>query len=365
MKIRKNKMPFKDQLEKYRKTINIELEKFFDAKINNAEDPFIKYCYSEIKSFALSGGKRIRPFILNMSYFACNGNPEKSIMHIGMGIELLHTGSLILDDIMDEDNYRRGKPSMHKRMKDYFTNNFNGKGYRGHLFKSKSSRFGASFALMLGNLANIFARSLVLESRFKPELKLNALRMIEKTDIEIYQGQMLDLAFENSEFIKEKQYLKMISLKTCSLISLCFGLGAMLSGADENTVNLLRQFGALSAYSFQIMDDIIDITGKKGHSKGSDIIKNKKTLLMIKALELSDSDQKKRINALLKEKSPSEKMINEIISIMRSTGSISYCNALAKKMNSKAKSLLSEIKIPRAYKKLFLEYLDYLGERKN
>lgn len=270
--------------KKYRAVFNKQLENYLDKEISEVKDPFIKYCYSIIKDFSLSEGKRLRPLALILSYISLGGKNVKNIYMPAVVIELHHTYSLILDDIMDEDDYRRNKPSVHKRLKDYFKENFQDLDYKGSLFNKKSSKFAVSYALMLGNLTNILSKRAIFESEFPDLIKYKALNLIEKADEEMYHGQMMDIYFEQKERISEAEYLKMIKLKTAVLFGLAFELGPLFSEKDEHTRYLFKEFGMKSALSFQILDDMIDLTTGKGHELGSDIKRGKKTLLMIKNL---------------------------------------------------------------------------------
>ena len=357
-------MNFQEQLKKYQVIINKQLELYLNKQITEIKDPFTKYCYKLIKEYTLNNGKRIRPACVILSYLASNGKDERKIYPIAVSLELLHTYSLILDDIMDEDDFRRNKPTVYKQLKNYFLNNFSEKNYNGPLFNKTSSKFSVSYAIMLGNLTNILSKKAVLESDFSDELKNKAMQLIGNTDQEIYHGQMLDLLFEYQTNISEKQYLEMTKLKTCVLLGLCFELGALFANADEHTTMMLKEIGINSAFSFQIQDDILDLSGNKGHELGSDIKNKKKTLLMIKTIDLANNEQKKIIKKICSSPEINEAAIKKIIEIMHSTGSVKYCQKLAMYKNNQAKELLTKLNIPIQYKQTFSEFTDFLLSRK-
>ena len=353
-------MTFQKELKKYQEIINSELDSYLNKEISQINELFTKNCYELIREYA-KNGKRIRPTALILSYLACDGKSEKKILPIAISVELLHTYSLILDDIMDEDDLRRNNPTVYKKLKDYYLTHFSEKNYQGPLFNKTSSRFAVSFAVMIGNLTNILSKKSILSSEFNHELKTKAITLIENTDQQIYHGQILDLSFEYQNKVNKKQYLEMIKLKTCVLFGLCFELGALFAKADENLRHTLKEFGINSAYSFQIQDDIIDISDK-GYAIGSDIKNGKKTLLMIKTMELANDEQKNIIRKVFGSQNITE--LKKIIEIMHSSGAVKYCQKLALDKNNQAKDLLKKIKINPHYKELFIEFTDFLFSHK-
>jgi len=217
---------------------------------------------------------------------------------------------------------------------------------------------------MLGNLTNILSKKAVLESGFSDELKNKALNLVGNVDQKIYHGQMLDLLYEHQTNITEQQYLDMIKLKTCVLVGLCFELGALFANIDEHTTHILKEFGVNSAFSFQIQDDLLDISDDKDHEQGSDIKNGKKTLLMIKTLELANDEQKNIIKKTYSNPEISQSEIKKITEIMHSTGAVKYCQKLASHKNNQAKELLRKLNISIQYKQTFSEFTDYLLSRK-
>jgi geranylgeranyl diphosphate synthase type I len=358
-------MNFHEEHKKYLEIINKELDSFLNKEISSLDikEPFIKEGYELIKEYTLMGGKRLRPFALIISYLACGGKDEKKTFLPAIAVELHQSYSLILDDIMDEDELRRGKPGVNKKLKDYFLKNFKDKNYNGLLFSRKSSKFIVSYATMLGNLTNILSKKAILSSGFNDEIKTKALSIIEKADEQIYHGQMMDVMMENSEGSSEREYLEMIRLKTAVFFGMAFELGALFSGVDEYKRQLLRDFGINIAMSFQIQDDIIDITGDKGHEPGSDIKKGKKTLLILKASEKADSYEKKILHDVCGKQDASEREISKVIDIMHDAGAIVYCKNLALHYNKEAKDLLRKMKLDLYHSLLFSDMADFMIKR--
>ncbi|MBN2367501.1 polyprenyl synthetase family protein [Candidatus Woesearchaeota archaeon] len=355
-------MSFIESAGKYKGLVNNELESFFSDMVLDTSDSFISFCYDVIKRYSLSGGKRLRPVSMILAYNACRGEDKKIILP-ALAIELHHTYSLILDDIMDEDETRRHNPTVYKIMKDYFLKNFQDQEYDGSLFSKRSSRFAASFGIMLGNITNILSKQLIVKSDFNEEMKYKALKLMEDTDRQIYHGQMLDVLMEHKQEVTEKHYLEMINLKTSVLFGLAFQLGSLFAGKDEHTQHMFREFGTISALSFQIQDDIIDLMGDKGHEQGSDIKKGKKTLLVIKALEKADDYQKKILMKIFGDSRADENAIMKVIGIMKDTGALDYARKFAISKNNDAKEILKRLDLDSYHKQIFSEYADFLFNR--
>ncbi len=320
--------------------INRELEQYLDREISKEKDRFIRYSYSLLKDYT-AGGKRLRPIACILSFDANNGIGR--IMPVALAMELYHNYTLILDDIMDEDELRRGKPSVFKKMKDHYLVNFKEK--KSDLFDSKSSRFGVSFAILLGISVRSLAEKLILESDFHNILKISAMKKLEELDLMISRGQMMDIYMEETP-ADEQEYMKMIHLKTAVLFGLCFELGALFAGKDENTQHTMKTIGEKIALSFQINDDVLDLTDKKGHSKGSDIKKGKNTLLMIK----------------LKEKKTLKKQpVENIIEMMHDTGAVDYCRKLSASLTDDAKELVKNLNVSGYFKSQIIGFAELMN----
>ena len=352
-----------DITKTYREKINRELEIFLDYQIKSIDnsEPFIKYCYELIKKYILHEGKRLRPIALILTYNAVGGKDEKKIFLPAIALELFHNYFLILDDVMDEDDFRRNNPTIYKKLKQSFLENFSEENYKGSLFNKKSSRFAVSFAIMLGNLTSILSKKAILLSGFSKEVKYDAINMIEEIDKLIYHGQMQDILMEYKDKTSLEQYLDMVKLKTGVLLGMSFELGALFANADENTRQLLKEFGINLGLSYQIQDDILDLTKDKGHEQGSDIKKGKKTLLMIKTLEKATNKQKKFLNNITENSSESE--IKKVIEIMHDTGAVDFCSMLAKEKNNHAKDIVKKMDIAEHYKLLFTEFGNHILNR--
>lgn len=359
-------MNLEEEIRNTSKNINKEFETFFSKNYSHLhQEQFITECYSMIRDYILVGGKRLRPFALMLAYKACNGKSTQKVLPIALAIELHHNYSLILDDIMDEDDERRGEPSIHRKLKALFEHRFPVKEYEGELFCKSSSRYAVSFAIMIGNITNIITRKSIQLSRISDKQKNKVLDLLADVDEQIYHGQMMDMYMELKAKVSEAEYLEMIQLKTGVLMGLSFQLGGILAGAKSNTVALLRQMGEAAAVAFQLQDDILDMTGAKGHEVGSDILEGKKTLLMIKTLEKANELQVNIIEAAYgKGKGKAADKVHEAISVINDLGALNYCREIAQNYTNKAKNILSRLEINQSEKQLIEDFIDFMIERK-
>ena len=230
------------------------------------------------------GGKRIRPILTLMAADLFEKDIEVAI-NPALAIEIFHNFSLLHDDLMDKANLRRGSETVHKK-------------------------WSANTAILSGDAMVIEAYKYIskVPHRYLPEL----LEVFSDTAMDICIGQQLDMDFEQRMDVTEDEYLNMIRLKTAVLIGCSLKLGAIVSDASAEDINALYQFGINLGLAFQLKDDLLDVFGDFktfGKKPGGDILSNKKTYLLIKALKSSDEKQKSELDKWLtaKEFDPEQK----------------------------------------------------------
>ena len=216
-------------------------------------------------SYVLSlGGKRIRPALTLMACNLFTDDIEKAIMP-ALGIEVFHNFTLLHDDIMDKAPIRRGKPTVHVRWND-------------------------NTAILSGDVMQISAYQLI---SMTPEKHLSeVLSLFSTTAIEICEGQQYDVDFEMQDNVTEEEYMEMIRLKTAVLLACALKTGAIIGGADKADANALYNFGINIGLAFQLKDDLLDVYGDEatfGKKIGGDILCNKKTYMLIQALNKADA----------------------------------------------------------------------------
>lgn len=239
-----------------------------------------------------NGGKRMRPLLVLLGCKLFNEDVEKAL-HPALGIELFHNFSLIHDDIMDQAPIRRGAPSVFKK-------------------------WNSNVAILSGDAMIIKAYEELMKT--DSSVALQVLQLFNTTAIEVCEGQQFDMDFELRDDVTIDEYLNMIRLKTAVLLAACLKIGAMVGGASEQQAQLLYDFGLNSGIAFQLQDDILDAYGesaKVGKQQGGDIIANKKTFLLLKAMELASEKDKIELEGWLSGNHNDQDKVNGVLELFR------------------------------------------------
>jgi geranylgeranyl diphosphate synthase type II len=292
--------------------------------------------YAANNYFLGLGGKRIRPLMCLM------GNElfdeiHVDAWHVATAIELFHNFTLIHDDIMDAAPLRRGLETVHYK-------------------------YGSNTALLAGDVMLVVAYEYL--NKISSSYIKAIISLFSKTAKQVCEGQQLDMDFEKTTNVSLNDYLKMIELKTSVLLAASLQMGAIIGGAGEGNCNHLYEFGKSLGVAFQIQDDYLDAFGdpeKFGKASGGDIKQNKKTFLLIHALETANADQKQELNNLLAEDSNDK--IQRVLKIFRDCNVGEWAKELKQQYFDKALYHLDEIAVLSARKKPLLEIADFLVQR--
>lgn len=333
-----------DISDSYKNQINLRINSFFSDIINNTPNLILREHYIKIKNFVLRDGKRIRPLISLMSYKAVKGTIPDNIILPAISSELLHAGTLIHDDIMDEDELRRNQPSMHKLMQDVFLEEYEGKNTTGDIFKEPSARFGISMAILHGNLLYSLGEKCLHDADISPERKNILLKKYNDALGTVNEGQILDITSALMQDIDEREYIEVISKKTSGLFLYSSELGLILADSSSVQNKALTDAVKSIAVAFQVKDDIMDITDSdaKGHSLGSDIKKGNMTLPVLFALKKAGRKNKERLMNLLGRNVLTKKEADSAIDIIVSSGAIDSSERIANGEIRKARKLLDK-----------------------
>ncbi len=251
-----------------------ELQKIIGAEIKNrseelkALDPVD--LYNPVEYSLKIGGKRLRPVLLLLSYNLFSDD-IKAALPAAVAIEVFHNFTLLHDDIMDKAEVRRNQPTVHKQ-------------------------FDENSAILSGDAMAFLSYKFLLEK--KSEYLVDVIELFSKTAIEVCEGQQFDMDFENRVDVTESEYLNMIRLKTAVLLACSLKAGALLANATTEVANQLYEYGINLGLAFQLQDDLLDSFGDQktfGKKIGGDILSNKKTYLLINALENSSDDLKNKL----------------------------------------------------------------------
>lgn len=265
-------------LKSFTSFIEKEIEKFsFPSSPENLYEP--------LRYFLKIGGKRMRPILtlLGGLAFDCEAHKTKDA---ALAVEFFHNFSLIHDDIMDEAPIRRGTSTIHEK-------------------------WDQNIAILSGDVLLVKAYQIL--SSYDAKTFKQLMDLFNKTAIEVCEGQQLDMDFETRKEVKIEEYIEMIRLKTSVLLGCALEMGAIVANANPKDKELIYDFGVNIGVAFQIQDDILDLYAdpeKFGKQVGGDILANKKTLLMLKAFEMSNEQQLKDLEALLVTKDPTKKVLN-------------------------------------------------------
>ncbi len=250
-----------------------------------------KELYEPLSYILSLGGKRLRPALLLMAVDMFEADVQQ-FLNQALSIEVFHNFTLMHDDIMDKAPIRRGKATVHKKWNE-------------------------SVAILAGDVMLVEAYKLLMttETQFlKPVLEV-----FNETAVGVCEGQQIDMNFEQQTVVAENEYINMIRLKTAVLLGGALKMGALLAGATTENADKLYAFGVNIGIAFQLQDDLLDVYGdpkKFGKKIGGDILSNKKTFLLIKALELEKQHSKADLKNILKEKNfENEQKIKQVTQI--------------------------------------------------
>jgi geranylgeranyl diphosphate synthase, type II len=294
--------------------------------------------YEPNRYFLKLGGKRVRPVLCLMGN-ELFGEVSQDAMHAATAIELFHNFTLIHDDIMDKAPLRRGNETVHEK-------------------------FGESTALLAGDVMLVAAYEYL--NRISPNYISLIISLFNKTAREVCEGQQLDMDFEKRDNVGYEEYLNMINLKTSVLLAASLKMGTILGGALERNQNLIYEFGRKLGLAFQVQDDYLDAFGdpeKFGKQVGGDIKANKKTFLLIHALETASATQKEELHALLNNNGDNK--VSQVLSIYKACGVDEWARELKEKYMQQAFDHLEDIAVLSKRKEPLKELALYLMQRQH
>jgi len=283
-------------------------------------------------SYALSmGGKRLRPVMVLLAGNLFSDTIENALP-AALAIEVFHNFTLLHDDIMDGAELRRNSLSVYKK-------------------------YNQNIAILSGDAMSIMAYNYLLRCNSSDHTSM--IRLFSQTALEVCEGQQLDMDFESISDVSIPQYMNMIRLKTAVLLACSLKLGAMAVGAPEKSADLLYTFGLNLGIAFQIQDDLLDIFAnpdKFGKKIGGDIVSNKKTFLLLKAIELSDDRLKTTIQDwITRSEFVESKKIEAITNIYNKLNIKSITEEYVNEYYQSALTILEEIELPVAAKNELLQ----------
>ena len=314
--------------------------KIFDMALNgNLTHREPKVFYDALRWVPLSGGKRLRPILTMLSCEAVGGVPEATIP-LGVALEYLHNSTLIHDDIIDKDAWRRGLQTTHEK-------------------------FGVPFAIIAGD-ALIGETYRMLSYMAPPELNTvtfkEIIRSIADAAKNFYEGEAMDIEFSDRFDVTIPQYLTMVEKKTAQLYWLAGKCGALIAKGTRKQVENLAQYGLLFGIMFQIKDDLMNIlinqTSLGKQQLGSDILNGKRTLMVIHAFSQVNEQDGKKLRRVLGNEKATQSDVFDVIDIFKKVGSIGYSETKLDDLRERAKGCL-EVLDDSESKTILSELADY------
>ena len=339
--------------------------------------------YDAVFMYSNYKGKALRPYIA-MICTGIVGGDEDRIIPLAAAIEIYHTWTLVHDDIMDNDDKRRGGSTVHYHYGKQFEEEYidhpivNAKytelaQKEDHYKKSLAKDYGRNVAILAGDLQHSWAISMIVElsikSNFDSDIVINLIYDLEMNILPmIMEGQFLDVRFSHQsiEDLSIDEIIDMEAKKTGVLYGYCGKAGAYLgAGKETKVVKDLEQFTFNAGIAFQLQDDILGIMGDEeilGKPVGSDIREGKRTLIIYHAYKNINDDEKKVLDETLGKKDISEQEIQKIRELFIKAGSIDYVKKTAEKYIKKALPYLDDIE-DSFYKDQLLSWAKFMFER--
>ena len=313
--------------------------KYLDNYVLASADNLPKELY-EPEVYMLSlGGKRLRPLLTLIGCDLFDKDPELAL-DSALSTELFHNFSLVHDDILDAAPLRRSNPTVHKK-------------------------WNTNIAILSGDMMLVKAfRAL---ENYEPLTFKKLAQVFNQTALLVCEGQQLDMNFEQLDRVSVEDYLHMITCKTAVLLGCCLQLGAITAGASEEDQLHLHEFGKHLGIAFQLMDDLLDAFAedpkKFGKQPGGDILANKKTYLLLKALETASPKQEQEIGRLLNPGHPDEHKVASMLALYQQLGVKKHCLEEADRHTQLAISFLNRSGANTTKKEMLISFAQELLNR--
>lgn len=330
-----------------------------------------KDLYDAVRAYIFRPAKRLRPAVLIMAC-GCLGGAEELAIPAAAGIELFHTWTLVHDDLIDNDDFRRGAPTTHRLMEEAGRT---GLGLDGETAKE----YGRNLALLAGDMqhgwaVNFFA-DLAFKKKLDPWVALKLIAWLESyVTGSLLGGETFDVQLgitdiTNGLNFSEDDIIKMLWLKTGVLYEFAGMAGAMIAKSttdlDDPEVKAVKEFTGYCGIAFQLQDDLLGVLGDEktlGKPVGSDLREGKKTTILYEALRNADEDQKRIILHVLGNKNAGADEINKVIALFKELNGIDHTRQLAASYIEKALPCLDPIPASK-YKDLLLQWADFMINR--
>ena len=296
--------------------------------------------YEPIQYVLSLGGKRIRPVLMLLAYNLFRDDPE-SILPTACGLETYHNYTLLHDDLMDNADLRRGHETVHRR-------------------------WDANTAILSGDSMLVLAYQRVAQCR--PDKLADVLALFTETALQIGEGQQYDMDFEHRTDVSEAEYIEMIRLKTSVLLACATKMGALLADASEADAQNLYKFGEQMGLAFQLQDDFLDVYGDPavfGKAIGGDITSNKKTYMLINAVNRANAEQRQELMQWITAKTfDREEKVQAVTKLYDQIGIRQLCEAKINYYFDECRKYLAKVAVSDDRKQGLLAYTAEMMKRR-
>lgn len=335
-------------LDKYGLLIEKRLSNFLKDEAEEARSyhTFIGRLYGDLNDYVLRGGKRLASCSAILTYEGFTEEIDDRILMACVGIELYRHSILVHDDLVDNDELRRGASTIHATYS---------KGY--------DARFGEGLAVFAGNILYTLALKAFTLSGFENEKTVKAMHLLNDAFRAVNESQVLDFLFEYEKPDVDEWYI-MASKRAASLFKASLLIGALLADASKKDLKLLEEAAEHIGYCFDIQDDIIDTFASEkqyGRKPGGDLAKHKKPLHIVYTYEMATRSQLDAVEDAVLDESPLEGLA-AVRKIISDCGALEAAKNHSKKHADSAKRLISETNMSEEAKKFFISFIDYVKE---
>lgn len=341
------------ELKRFGQRLDKQLKYYFSQKAKEAKaiNPHMAELVEVARDFVLRPGKRLRPALVYYAYKACGGKDEKAIIYTSQSIELLHAFALVHDDIMDQSDLRRGKPTVHR----IFSRRY------------KDEKLGEAMAILVGDALFSYANEVFSSSSFPDDTVRRARRYFDLVCVELCSGQYLDLVGEKKGF-GPAQIEQMMEYKSGKYtIERPLHLGAALARAPKSAFQTFSAYGIPLGKAFQIQDDILGMFGTRqqvGKPVDSDLKEGKQTLLVASTRRKLSASERKKFDRIWGNQKATQVDLLWVRKKMKQTGALDETQSLAQKLIVQAKKAIEDYPFKKEGKDFFLGIADFMIERK-
>ncbi|MCF2141921.1 MAG: polyprenyl synthetase family protein [Candidatus Lokiarchaeota archaeon] len=361
-------------LEKEREKINKKIDSIYRNLIEQEEETYLRKFHTYSYNFTKGPGRRILPICLVNIFLGLSGDRDiaemiDEVYKISISVELLHISSLIIDDLIDKEEIRRGLPTFHKsilqleKLPDLIENSSN----ISEEDKEKSQEFETSAAIYGGNITSLIGSRLILESNFDNARKEKSLQIYLSGLEGIIRGHLLDEHYKlkHLDQITLEDYLILSALKRGKPMETAVGIGAILGHARSSQLEPLMQAMNKIGIIDQLMNDVKGSFGDpKEKSISSDITSGQCTILTIIAYQSATSEQKEILNSTLGNRSASKEQIEAVREIFKSTGALEFVKMYSNSLKNDIYNLLQKVYpgLKAEIMKFFNDLLNYITD---